>query len=235
MHLLEQLKIETELCKGTSTRDFKAIIPQIDEPDTIDQHGSLVQNINGEEIEIVMDYAPEPLPEEEAKVNPIKAAAQEIKVAAAQWSSNPLTDVVKALSLKMEHISILYKENTPASRKNLIQTAKDIQEDVKLFTAEANRIADACSDKILTANVLKGVENMTMVSQQLKIVAAVKAAEPKDPDSEKQLILCSQNLMNAVKRTLTSCEVASIRAFRQAANVVLAVAKFRKVLFKPKH
>jgi hypothetical protein len=176
--------------------------------------------------------APQPLPEEEAKENPIKAAAQELKVTVSQWSSNPIIDIANAISQKMAQISVLYKENTPESRKQLIQLSKDIQQDVKMIATEAQRVVEACQDRVLKTQVLQGIEKMTMISQQLKIVCAVKAAEPLDLDSEKQLILCSTNLMQAVRKTLLAVEVASIRAFRVSAKAALAVVKFRKTLYR---
>jgi hypothetical protein len=51
-------------------------------------------------------------------------------------------------------------------------------------------------------------------------------------DSEKQLIVCSTNLMDSVRKTLVASEVASIRVFRTAANAAVAAVKFRKALYK---
>ena len=143
-----------------------------------------------------------------------------------------MVDMANALSSKMSQISILYKQNTPQAKKQLIQLAKEIADDVKLVLAEAKKIADACQDKVLQKQVILAMESIPMLCQQLKIVTAVKVAEPMDKDSEKQMIICATNLMDAARKTLIASEIASIRVFRVVANVSLAIAKFRKTLYK---
>jgi vinculin len=132
----------------------------------------------------------------------------------------------------MTQIAAFYKENTPQAKKLLIQSAREIMDDIKPILAEAKKIADNCSDKRLRAQLLQALERIPFLSQQLKIVAAVKAANPLDLDSDKQLITCAQNLMNAVKATVQASESASIRAFKVAGNAAVAVVKFKRALYK---
>lgn len=196
---------------------------------------SIVTDANGEEVEIINEYAPEPLPAEEAKQNPIKAAAQDLKVAASKWSANPMVLMSSTLAEKMSQISVLYRENTPQAKKLMIQLSKEIQDDCKFLVAEGMRVADACKDKVLKLQVMQALESIPTITMQLKIVAAVKAAEPKDLDSEKQLIILSQNLMKSIQTSLKATEVASIRVMRTAGNAAVAVVKFRKLLYAKKN
>lgn len=142
-----------------------------------------------------------------------------------------MTQMADNASSKMALIAASFQQDTAQSRKLLIENSKGIQDDMKLFLKECQRIKDACTDKVLAKQLSQAMESIETLSQQLKIVAAVKAAHPKDPDSEKQLILCSTNLMNAVKRALAASEAASIRAFRTTATSALAIVKFRKKLY----
>ncbi|KAI3633133.1 hypothetical protein MIR68_009208 [Amoeboaphelidium protococcarum] len=189
---------------------------------------------NGEEVEIVNSPAPEILSEEEAKLNPIKAAAQDLKVQASQYSAsdNPVVELMQQLALKMEAMSALYKQNTPQSKADMMKTVQNMQVDIQQLLQHGKNVKDNCTDKSLKLQLSQAMERMQTLSVQLKIVAAVKIAEPKDIDSEKQLILCSQNLMAAVKSMLKASEAASLRAFKTTANVAVAMIKFRKVLYK---
>ena len=74
---------------------------------------------------------------------------------------------------------------------------------------------------------------MNTLSQQLKIVAAVKASSPLDEDTDQQLLQCARNLMEAVKRCLADSESASLKLLTTTATVATAAVKFRRLMYKP--
>lgn len=132
----------------------------------------------------------------------------------------------------MERLAIIYREEGPNDRKEMLDKSREILEDGKAFSADCKKIADSCQDMILKNQLLKSLEIIQTMTMQLKIVAAVKAAEPRDRDSEKQLILISQNLVNAYKQAIRAAESASIRAQRASSSGVAGpVVKFRKVMY----
>lgn len=216
-------------------------LPVIEEQKIVEEEAAepsdgkpVIEVINGEEVEVRNEIAPEPLPEDEAKINPIKAAAQDLKVVTSQYtkSDNVMVNTSSSLAEKLAELSSLYKQNTPHSKKNMINLAKEIHQEASTIFKEAKKIADACKDNVLKKNLMYAMDSIQTIAQQLKIVATVKASEPKDLDSEKQLILCCQNLSAALGRTIKASEAASIRVMRQAGNIALAIVKFRKVLYK---
>lgn len=74
------------------------------------------------------------------------------------------------------------------------------------LTAPAREIANACTDKRLKYQLLATLDRIDTLAQQLKILAAVKAASPKDTDKDFQLILCATNLMLSIKSCLKDCD-----------------------------
>jgi hypothetical protein len=79
------------------------------------------------------------------------------------------------------------------------------------------------------------MESVSTIAVQFKIVAAVRATEMKDIESEKQLVVVSQSLTKSVESLLKNCEVASIRALRNnGGSYSDALARFRKLLFSNK-
>ena len=105
----------------------------------------------------------------------------------------------------------------------------------KEFSTESMNVYTACTDQILKKQLLLAIETISTLSTQLKIVAAVKASEQTsttDSDSEKQLVLCCQNLMNAIKVTIKASESASLRTFKKAGTTMIAMVKFKKALYK---
>jgi hypothetical protein len=194
----------------------------------------IIEVVDGEEMEIVDGQEPdEPLSPEETQSNPIKAAARDLKVNASKYSTyaNPMVELMQSMAGKMEGISNLYKENSSTSKQELSKNTKSMQSDISELVKQGRKILDSCSDKALKAQLTQAMERMETLSTQLRIVTAVKIAEARDVDSERQLVLCSQNLMNAVKTMLKASEAASLRSMSSAATVATAAIKFRKVLY----
>jgi hypothetical protein len=131
----------------------------------------------------------------------------------------------------MERLAIIYREEGPNDRKEMIDKAREILDDGKVFISDCKRISDSCHDMVLRNQLLKSLETIQTMTMQLKIVAAVKAAEPRDRDSEKQLILISQNLVNAYKHAIKAAESASIRAQRASNGALPGTVRFRKVMY----
>ena len=194
----------------------------------------VIEIINGEEVEVIDDQPPEELSPEEAQENPIRAAANALKITASKYSAynNPMVEVSRLMARKMESVSSLYKTNTSQSKQDLMSNAKSLHSDVSHLVKNAHKMLERCSDKTLQNQIMQSIERMETLSTQLRIVTAVKIAEARDTDSEKQLVLCSQSLMAAVNTALKACEVASLRQMTTAANATTAAIKFRKTLYK---
>ncbi|KAI9348096.1 Vinculin/alpha-catenin [Obelidium mucronatum] len=167
---------------------------------------------------VIDDEPPRLMPEAEAKLDPILAAAQEIRVEAANWSpkENPIIESSSKISDHLSSLAkfhkLLAKEYGNAeAKKGFITAAKNIYtESLKISTA-AKPIADRCLDAHLQKQLngsLLWIENL---SQQLKIVAAVKTSAPADTDKDQQLIACARNIMSAVKNCIRDSEACSMR------------------------
>ena len=191
--------------------------------------------IKGEEIFLADAAVPEPIDETEAFQNPIKAAARDLQIVSSQWSSegNPVIDLSLSLARKMELLSQLYRENTLQARKQMIDVSKDIYKDCLKFAQEGHKIQTECTDQVLKSQLAAPLESISSVAVQLKIVTAVKASESSDEDSEKQLVLCSKNLMHAVKSAIKYAESASLRMAALPPNSLTKFhpLKFRKVVY----
>ncbi|KAJ3043432.1 hypothetical protein HDV00_005130 [Rhizophlyctis rosea] len=170
-----------------------------------------------EDAVIIDDAAPVMLTEAEAKADPIKAAGQELKVETANWSSdeNPIITTATHLSTHLlslsEYHTSLRHSATPANKKSFISTAQQITSESLTFTKTVRQLASVCTDKRLRKTLLLHLERIESLGQQLKIVAAVKAANPGDRDQDAQLVGCATNLMKATKACLRDCESASLR------------------------
>ncbi|KAJ3332633.1 hypothetical protein HDU76_013588 [Blyttiomyces sp. JEL0837] len=169
------------------------------------------------DVVICDEEAPRLLSEAEAKVNPIQAAAQELKVEASHWStkSNPIITAATKMSdhltsLSLHHLQ-LRKDPTPESKKSFIQAAKEIHDESIQLTTSARPLSEKCSDRRLRVQLSGTLDRVVTLSQQLKIVAAVKASAPNDTDRDSQLIACAQNLMMAAKSCIRESEASSLR------------------------
>ncbi|KAL7753369.1 hypothetical protein RI367_001144 [Sorochytrium milnesiophthora] len=175
------------------------------------------------------------LPAEEARENPLKAAAQELKVEVSRWAAeeNPVVFAASTISQKLAELAEHYRQIRPDSKITIINATKEIVVLTKSLCDYAVDIANRCTDLSLRKNLLRSTERLPTLSQQLKILVAVKASAARDVDQERQLIVCVQNLMAAVKDVLNGCESASIRInFAAAVATGRAIIKFRKLLYK---
>ena len=114
----------------------------------------------------------------------------------------------------------------------MMNNAKAMQADIKELLKYARKIMENCTDNALKKQLATAMERMETLTTQLRIVTAVKIAEARDSDSEKQLIISSQNLMASINTMLKASEAASLRSMETTAHVALAAIKFRKKVFK---
>ncbi|KAJ3088661.1 hypothetical protein HK102_008241 [Quaeritorhiza haematococci] len=170
-----------------------------------------------DDVVVVEEEAPKPLSAEEAKENPIKAAAQELKVEVSQWASseNPIVEAASLISKYLDalsrHHKALLTNPTPEAKRDFIRAAQDIMAQGLAIVEPVKKLAESCTDLRLRRQLLGTIDRVTTLAQQLKIVAAVKASAPRDTDRDHVLIACAQNLMQAVKTCLRESEAASLR------------------------
>ncbi|KAI9216473.1 Vinculin family-domain-containing protein [Blastocladiella britannica] len=193
-----------------------------------------------DDVVVIEEEAPEPLTIEEAAENPLKAAAQELVVETSRWSGegNGLVSCAAEISNKLRILSDHYRAHSPQAQLSLLQSTKEVVAIGNDLQKHVGMLAAACSDKRLRADLLAVAGRLPTLTQQLKILASVRAsAGPRDADSERQLVTCANNLMLAVKELLGKSEAASIRVSQAkvAGNVGLAVIKFRRNLYRGKN
>ncbi|KAJ3285688.1 hypothetical protein HK104_009373 [Borealophlyctis nickersoniae] len=186
------------------------------------------------DVVIVEAEAPVMLSEQEAKENPIKAAGQELKVEASNWTAeqNPVVAAATTISQQLLDLSTFHNQlknsPTPAAKKAFIAAAQAITQESTTIATSARILVDACTDRRLKAQLQTTLERITSLGQQLKIVAAVKASAPMDRDRDAQLVSCATNLMMAVKACLRDCESASLRVRTGFVSEI----RFRKQVFR---
>jgi len=175
----------------------------------------------------------EPLSQEESNQFPIKAAGRELKLEAAQWSGNKnaIIDKVNIVAQKMEELSAIHSKliNNPIAKKEMIQKALEITQVTNSILKDCKELAEVCTDKRLKMQLLNTVDRLYTLSQQLRVVTAVKASNPKDLDSDNQLFSCASNITESMKRLLRDSEAASVRCnFKTSGTAALAIIKFKK-------
>ncbi|KAJ3110571.1 hypothetical protein HDU96_006468 [Phlyctochytrium bullatum] len=177
------------------------------------------------DVVFVDEEPPRPLNEAEAKANPIQAAAQELKVEASHWSAkdNAIITAAQKMSDRLAdlgtyHIQIR-KECTPEAKRSFISAAQQIMSEGNAIVLACRPIADHCTDRRLRIALVGDLDRIDTLAQQLKIVAAVKAAAPGDTDRDSQLVACAQNLMQSVRSCLNHAEAGSIRVAKSGEKV----------------
>jgi len=181
----------------------------------------------------------EELSQEEAKEFPIKAAGRDLKLEAAQWSGskNDIIAKVNIVAQKMEELSLIHSNLTtnPIAKKEMIQKALEITQVTNSILKDCRELAELCTDKRLKMQLLNTVDRLNTLSQQLRVVTAVKASNPRDLDTDNQLFSCASNLTETMKRLLRDSEAASVRCnFKTGGTAALAIIKFKKNLKKGK-
>jgi len=181
----------------------------------------------------------EPLSQEESNQFPIKAAGRELKLEAAQWSGdkNEIIKKVNIVAQKMEELSAIHSKlsTNPIAKKEMIQKALEITQVTNSILKDCKELAELCTDKRLKMQLLNTVDRLNTLSQQLRVVTAVKASNPNDLDTDNQLFSCASNLTETMKRLLRDSEAASVRCnFKTSGTSALAIIKFKKNLKKSK-
>jgi len=181
----------------------------------------------------------EPLQEDEAKEFPIKAAGRDLKLEAAQWSGskNDIIAKVNIVAQKMEELSLIHSNlaSNPIAKKEMIQKALEITQVTSSILKDCRELAELCTDKRLKMQLLNTVDRLNTLSQQLRVVTAVKASNPRDLDTDNQLFSCATNLTETMKRLLRDSEAASVRCnFKTSGTAALAIIKFKKNIKKGK-
>jgi len=137
----------------------------------------------------------------------------------------------------MEELSLIHSKLTtnPIAKKEMIQKALEITQVTNSLLKDCKELAELCTDKRLKMQLLNTVDRLNTLSQQLRVVTAVKASNPKDLDTDNQLFSCASNLTETMKRLLRDSEAASVRCnFKTSGTAALAIIKFKKNLNKNK-
>jgi hypothetical protein len=175
------------------------------------------------------EEAPQLLSEADALSSPLQAVAQELRVEASKWDNkNPIIEQVEKIGGCFERLSRFHNElklrPTPEAKKGFITAARDIVSHTNELVKPAKTVSDGCTDIRLQRNLVGTLDRLSTLAQQLKIVAAVKAAAPKDTDQDAQLIMCAQNLQVSIKGSVKECDSISLKQ----KSVALSPLKFQR-------
>lgn len=149
---------------------------------------------------------------------PIMVAAHDLHEEMKNWESrdNDLVAAAKRMALLMANLSQLVRGDG-GSKKELIDTAKQIAEASTEVTRLAKMLAAECTDKRMRINLLQVCERIPTIGTQLKILSTVKATmlgaqgSEEDDEATEMLVGNAQNLMQSVRDTVRVAEAASIR------------------------
>lgn len=108
-----------------------------------------------------------------------------------------------------------------ATKRGFITGATNLLQVAAQFANEIEPIVHHCTDSRLKLQLNHILEKLLTLVQQLKILAAVKAASPNDNDSEVQIVTCARNIVNSIKVALQFAESATLRI----SNEELALVK----------
>ncbi|KAJ3115928.1 hypothetical protein HK098_006828 [Nowakowskiella sp. JEL0407] len=223
---------------STNEEAYQPEIIETDKEEVSDRDEVLQLAIDMGEIVLLNEEAPVLLSITEAQMNPIKAAAQEIKVQAATWVSekNPIVEAAQNVSngmleLAARHQLLLRHGKDPVAKKEFLEQANNIITWATKMATKAKLLSSKCTDKRLRSDLEKTCDRISTLASQFKIIAAVKASNPGDPDRDAQLINCTQNITNAVKNCLKSCEGASLKVTERSDNIII----FRKIHYQKKY
>ncbi|EDV28839.1 uncharacterized protein TRIADDRAFT_52110 [Trichoplax adhaerens] len=146
-------------------------------------------------------------------------AARSLRRETSRWSDSD-NDIIatasKAAGL-MGTMSKIVEDGSDVTRKEIIQTAKDIAKISDLFVKYVEEIARKCSDKRMKENLKVLLQRLPTISTQLKVVATVKATavasgdEKSSREANEVLVLNATNLMNTIKETVSAAKAATIK------------------------
>jgi vinculin len=166
-------------------------------------------------------------------------AALSLKKETMRYSSkqNPIVKTAADMAENMAKMARLAASTSARSdadlkghKSDMIATAKAIAERAKDIQKYAKAVAESCSDKRLKSDLLFLCDRLPTIATQLKIIASVKAASGNtdDPEADSMLVKNANNLMETVQRTVRACEAASLKSFKQSANVAMSAIKWRR-------
>ncbi|KAL5267420.1 hypothetical protein ACHWQZ_G004455 [Mnemiopsis leidyi] len=104
-----------------------------------------------------------------------------------------------------------------SSMTDMINTCKEIIALTKNIQKHASMISKNCPDKRLVMSLANSMEPIGMLSQQLNIIASVKASatgkynEEAEVEADEMLTINAQNLMKSVRDTVRASEACSVR------------------------
>lgn len=191
------------------------------------------------EMVLSKEEAPVLLSPEETRMDPIKAAGQELKVEASNWSSdeNPIIECMLQISKKLlelshyhKEISLSFRTEMVAPKKAYIQTAQGIVFEVNSFIKAMQPIIEDCTDKRLKLQIQSTLSRIVTMAQQMKIIAAVKASCPGDSDAGVQIVTACKNLVASIKMAFRDAIACSIRAGK-GSRLALNAIQFKKVIY----
>jgi hypothetical protein len=121
-------------------------------------------------------------------------------------------------------------DHDPQHKKSFIQSAQGVVKETNVYIKAIQPLLDECTDQRLKAQLSGTVNRIGTLAQQLKIVAAVKASNPRDTDKGVQLITATQNLVASIKNGLRDCIACSIRSQKGSSTHKSAV-QFKKIVY----
>eukprot|EP00071_Canis_lupus_P026511 XP_022260068.1 uncharacterized protein LOC102154778 [Canis lupus familiaris] len=112
----------------------------------------------------------------------------------------------------------LRKRGPILTKDQLITSAKKIATSGQNFARFIHIIAKNCIDQRYSQELLCVVEQIQMMSNQLRIISSVKASLVRSRSSEELLLENAQQLLQVVSKTVRTTEAASLRGLRQPSS-----------------
>ncbi|KAJ3353077.1 hypothetical protein HDU83_007232 [Entophlyctis luteolus] len=233
-------------------QNFRELDPvEIDIPLVV--QGVSVQLLeSGTDSMVIDDDPPRVLSRKEAKLDPIQSVAQEIKVAASNWSpnQNPLIEGAHKLSEELQNFSKVYSlfKDDPHNlevMKNAVATTKHVNSEITKIVQASKTLGNFSLDKKEMQELSDCLNNLENLGHQFKIIFATALSEGDCRNFEQQLMDTLGNLADACKRTIFLCECASRVGVREAVQrddarksgksfhkTVSSGVKFRKLIYR---
>lgn len=147
----------------------------------------------------------------------IELAAKLLQEETDKWEEehNSIVKVAKEMAQQMMQIAKFARgRNRLQNKMEMINMAKAIASNALVILKFAQVIAEQCVDERSKGDLLYYAEYLPTISTQLKIISSVKAATPSDISADAMLVKNSQNLMQAVVKTLKAAEAACVKGLR---------------------
>jgi len=120
-----------------------------------------------------------------------------------------LYSIARSIAIEMEKLS---KAAKAKDKRGMIEASRALALASQQYTEQAKAAAESCSDLILKEQIITSAQAARNFAVQLKIIAAVKAADDDDTESAKQqLVKCAKGLCKAVVAAVDYAEIAAIR------------------------